>query len=127
MTTPEGVRIEFQQLPGEAAPRLRLIVDASQLLAQVPQPAFNTAFVRLEEERDDGGTKLPDRHILVVALNAAGRGFTDFVLGPSQEGVDAEGAPDQDDPFVLPAPHVGFRLAGATLAHLPTAPASEAA
>jgi hypothetical protein len=111
VATPEGVHIEFQQLPGEMT-RLRLIVDASEFLAKSPEPASNVAFVRLEEEEAS-----PNRHILVVTLNQAGRGFTDFVLGTSQDPV---GAPD--DPFVLPAPRVGLRLAGATLARLPAAP-----
>lgn len=105
--TADGVRIEFQQLPGETA-RLRLIVDASDLSGDVPVSSFNTAFVRLNEEDPES----PSRHILVVALNREGRGFTDFSLGYGN-GSDAQ------DPRVLPVPRAVCNLTGASLVHLP--------
>ena len=72
VTTPEGVRVEFQQLPGAVA-RLRLVLDASIW----QERGYVRGFVTLEEGED--------RHILMVILNAQGRGFTDFVMGESPQ------------------------------------------
>jgi hypothetical protein len=71
VTTPEGIRVEFQQLPGMYA-RLRLLLDVSVWAER----AYTRGFVTLEEG--------DDRHILVVALNPQGRGFTDFVIGEGE-------------------------------------------
>jgi hypothetical protein len=71
ITTPEGIRIEFQQLPGMYA-KLRLVLDASVWAER----AYSKGFVTLEEGED--------RHILVVSLNPQGRGFTDFVIGENE-------------------------------------------
>jgi hypothetical protein len=71
ITTPEGIRVEFQQLPGNT-PRLRLLLDASVWAER----EYTKGFVTLEEG--------DDRHILVVALNAQSRGFTDFVIGEGE-------------------------------------------
>lgn len=105
--TADGVRIEFQQLPGETA-RLRLIVDASGFSGDTPVSSFNTAFVRLKEEDPES----PSRHILVVSLNGEGRGFTDFSLG---YGTGAQ----TRSPQVLPVPRAVCNFTGASLVHLP--------
>jgi hypothetical protein len=127
--TAEGVRIEFQQLPGTPA-RLRVVVDASALHSEkdfhkqtntattktkatettnysskgetnANQIGYNVAYLTLE----DGDSARPDRHILVVSLNTEGRGFTDYVVGGS--GTRA-----------LPATQTLCSLVSATLSHL---------
>lgn len=127
--TADGVRIEFQQLPGIPG-RLRVLVDASglstrknifkqtglqdisQSRAQLPENqsldgantapvGYNVAYLTLE----DGDRAHPDRHILVVSLNDEGRGYTDYLIGG--EGMRA-----------IPAPRTLCSLVGATLSHL---------
>jgi hypothetical protein len=113
ITTGDGVRIEFQQLPGGLA-RLRVFVDASQIGQEVEESGYNVAFLTLEDSGSAAGLQgearsVPaDRHILVVSLNAQGRGFTDFVVGAAAE---AGATP-------LPAPHGLCRLTGVTLSHI---------
>jgi hypothetical protein len=51
---------------------------------------------------------LPDRHVLIVPLNAEARGFADFTIGANT------GEPR------LPAQAGRCRLVSATLAHLPS-------
>jgi hypothetical protein len=97
-TTPEGVRIEFQQLPG-ATNRVRAVVDASAL-PEREERCYNAAFLVLEESHPTG---TPDRHVLVVSLNDQGRGFTDVLIG-------GEGAVS-----TLPTPESACHLVGATL------------
>ena len=118
ITTADGVRIEFQQLPGMGPSRLRVLIDASLLTYELRDLGYNVAFLTLE----DGGTAPdlseaggevgevtpPDRHILVVALNGEGRGFTDFMVGSG----------GQMPQSVLPAPRGICRLTGITLSRL---------
>lgn len=104
VTTADGVRIEFQQLPGALA-RVRLLVDASSLN---DTPAYDAALVTLEEQ-PGGSARAAARHILVVALNEQGRGFTDFVVGSS---------PNNDAAHNFPAPGGAYRLTAATLTRL---------
>jgi hypothetical protein len=127
--TADGVRIEFQQLPGIPG-RLRVLVDASGLSsrksalkqageqdisqsraelsentpsdgANAARVGYNVAYLTLE----DGDRAHPDRHILVVSLNDEGRGYTDYLIGG--EGMRA-----------IPAPRTLCSLVGATLSHL---------
>jgi hypothetical protein len=127
--TAEGVRIEFQQLPGLPG-RLRVLVDASGLSSRkntskrandeettenraesseilsvtgtnAAAVGYNVAYLTLE----DGDRAYPDRHILVVSLNEEGRGFTDYLVGG--EGMRA-----------IPAPRTLCSLVGATLSRL---------
>ena len=113
VTTPEGVRIEFQQLPSVTPSRLRLLVDASVLAGVDPDtPPYDAAFVVLEEASGSG----TDRHILVVALNEQGRGFTDFVTGHNGDAAAASGPAAAS---VLPSPRGVYRLTGATLTRFP--------
>lgn len=104
--TGEGVRVELQQLPPieptlAAKPHLRIVVDASALREPFGGTSgYNTAFVTFEEGE---GTPvdtmpIPDRHTLVVSLNAQGRGFMDAVA--------------------LPTPKAACRLVGITLSHV---------
>ena len=86
--TRDGVRIEFHQLPGTPQ-RFRVLVDASEhhpkrsenpFTNPATEPndfGYNVAYLTLE---DSEGESI-DRHVLVVALNAQGRGFTEFSLG----------------------------------------------
>lgn len=115
VTTADGVRIEFQQLPGSGPSRLRVFVDASLIAQELHDLGYNVAFLTLE---DGGGSGTaapaapsapPDRHILVIALNGEGRGFTDFIVGNAA----AAAAPS-----VLPAPRGICRLMGVTLSHV---------
>lgn len=125
VTTPDGVLIEFQQLP-VSPHRLRLLIDASLLAEDFDTLGYNAAFVTLEETlpRDETASAAeeseelpltyppPDRHVLIVKLNRQGRGFTDFLI-----------AADSGSPSVLPAPRGGCHLVGATLSRLPEEPA----
>jgi hypothetical protein len=120
VTTGEGVRIEFQQLPGGPPQRVRIVVDAAALRpaeagekedGPPPPPIYNVAYLTLEEGEPVSG-RLPDRHVLVVALNAQGRGFTDFTIG----GERALGTG-------LPAPQAPLALVSATLAQVAEASA----
>jgi hypothetical protein len=93
--TTEDVRIEFQQLPGEPS-RLRVLLDVAE-----NSVGYDLAQVVLEE-----GDRLPDRHILFVALNSDGLGYMDFQIGG-----DA-------GPAILPSPSGAWRLVGVTLKRL---------
>ena len=120
ITTGDGVRIEFQQLPGSGN-RLRVLVDTSRLPAPTSEDAeraYNVAFLTLTE-----GDSAPaatttashgERHILVVSLNTKGVGFADFAVSSLPIG---DAAPNK-----LPAPrNGGCRLVSATLSYLPAA------
>ena len=130
VTTADGVRIEFQQLPTAGLSRLRVLVDASLLASEIRELGYNVAFLTLE---DSGNTPLsgrsvgggdtaavspPDRHILVVALNGDGRGFTDFQAGNSASVVAGN---------VLPAAQGVCRLTGITLSRIESKSAASAA
>jgi hypothetical protein len=93
ITTAEGIRVEFQQLPGET-PRLRLVLDASIWAER----GYTRGFITLAEGED--------RHILIVALNAQGRGFTDFVIGNN----------NSDAPLAMPPARHGMHLVSVSLA-----------
>lgn len=107
--TRDGVRIEFHQLPGMPQ-RFRVLVDASEHRAQnAENPSaigttgsgdfgYNVAYLTLE---DSAGESV-DRHVLVVALNGQGRGFTEFSLGG--EGI-----------YAMPLPKGQCRLTGVSL------------
>ncbi len=114
LTTGDGVRIEFQQLPSVSPPRLRVFVDASGLSGDAANRAYNVAYLTVEEGAGSAASapplstdpaSAPDRHIFVVALNHEGRGFTEVVVG----GTLSVGA-------TLPAPRGACHLIGATLA-----------
>jgi hypothetical protein len=102
VTTGEGVRIEFQQLPPvgwemTTKPHLRIVVDASALEEPFGgETGYNTAFVTLEE--GNPAPTLPDLHTLVIPLNAQGLGFTDA--------------------NALPPPKAACRLVAVTLSHV---------
>jgi hypothetical protein len=102
--TGEGVRIEFQQLPG-GPQRLRVLVDASQLDAPTDDASYNVAYLTLEEGSESTG-QAAHRHVLIVPLNRQTRGFSDFVVGSS----GSNG---------LPAPTGSCRFVSATLSRLP--------
>ncbi|MBC8103790.1 MAG: hypothetical protein H7Z41_14540 [Cytophagales bacterium] len=128
VTTADGVRIEFQQLPGGGSNRLRVVVDASGLSQEVRDLGYNVAFLTLEDNSAsmtpqspelEAGTLMesaeavltdspPDRHILVIVLNAEARGFTDFTVGSSSLAVSG----------VMPAPRGVCRLTGITLSRV---------
>lgn len=105
--TGEGVRIEFQQLPGAPPYRLRAVVDASPVTRDADGPVvtgpYNTASLALEDSGAGEGAA-SRRHILVIPLNAEGRGYSDFVVG------DVNG---------LPSPVGVCRLVSATLSFSP--------
>ena len=104
--TGEGVRVELQQLPSidltpAAKPHLRIVVDASALREPFGGTSgYNTAFVTFEEGEGSRmeTMPIPDRHTLIVSLNAQGRGFMDAVA--------------------LPTPKAACRLVGITLSHV---------
>jgi len=102
VTTGEGVRIEFQQLPPvgwemTSKPHLRIVVDASALEEPFGGDiGYNTAFVTLEEGNQ--APTRPDLHTLVVPLNSEGLGFTDANS--------------------LPPPKAACRLVAVTLSHI---------
>jgi hypothetical protein len=86
--TQDGVRIEFHQLPGMPQ-RFRVLVDASEHRSESGENpslirttegddfGYNVAYLTLEDSEGEA----IDRHLLVVALNSEGRGFTEFSLG----------------------------------------------
>lgn len=109
--TRDGVRVEFHQLPG-TPPRFRVLVDASEHhpgedeipLIQTTEDSdfgYNVAYLTLE---DSEGEKT-DRHVLIVALNGQGRGFTEFSLGG--EGI-----------YAMPQPKGQCRLIGISLSQV---------
>lgn len=119
ITTADGVRIEFQQLPGNTN-RLRVFVDTSLLpppnaaAADSVSAVYNVAFLTLME----GAENTPDmnRHVLVVALNERGIGFADFAVS-SGGGDNAQSSRNKN---ALPAPRTGgCNLVSATLSYLP--------
>ncbi len=112
ISTRDGVRLEFHQLPG-APERFRVLVDASgHQPTQGKNPSaigttqgddfgYNIAYLTLEDS--EGETV--DRHVLIVALNGQGRGFTEFSLGG--EGI-----------YAMPLPKGQCRLAGVSLSQV---------
>ena len=120
ITTGDGVRIEFQQLPGSGN-RLRVLVDTTLLPAppdeSKPRVSYNVAFLTLTEgEAAPVSAGNADRHILVVSLNERGVGFADFAVS------SASSANPEAAPKTLPAPRTGnCRLVSATLSYLPAA------
>ena len=100
----DGVRIEFQQLPGQPPYRVRVVVDASD--SDTEPGAYTVAYLTLEEDETasvTGELIASARHLLIVPMRADLRGFADFVVGGS-------------GPTGLAMPRSTCRLVGATLA-----------